>query len=290
MSNGFEALAPLADKLKTQARKQEAEREAKQKASEHIARETNVFLDVMNQTGVKAMAGVRIKPRIEEKDIDFAAAMSKAGVKPLGDDTRAQHRKVRRPIPVQTIADNKRVLEESMSDDLDSIEFLESEDGKSFRRPGIGPDVPRDLRRGRWSVRAQIDLHGMTVDDARCAVAEFLKNARKQELFCVRIIHGKGNGTPGRIGVLREVVRRWLKQRDEVVAFCEPRELTGEPVQPSCVCGRCLAAPMVTKAKQIAQIRRSKRLAVCQLQLSLVKISRCARNDSGATIQRHRKG
>ena len=207
--------------------KVEAEREAKQKASEHIARETNVFLDVMNQTGVKAMAGVRIKPRIEEKDIDFAAAMSKAGVKPLGDDTRAQHRKVRRPIPVQTIADNKRVLEESMSDDLDSIEFLESEDGKSFRRPGIGPDVPRDLRRGRWSVRAQIDLHGMTVDDARCAVAEFLKNARKQELFCVRIIHGKGNGTPGRIGVLREVVRRWLKQRDEVVAFCEPREIDG---------------------------------------------------------------
>lgn len=205
MSNGFEALAPLADKLKTQARRQEAEREAKQKASEHIARETNVFLDVMNQTGVKAMAGV----------------------KPLGDETRAQHRKVRRPIPVQTIADNKRVLEESMSDDLDSIEFLESEDGKSFRRPGIGPDVPRDLRRGRWSVRAQIDLHGMTVDDARSAVAEFLKNARKQELFCVRIIHGKGNGTPGRIGVLREVVRRWLKQRDEVVAFCEPREIDG---------------------------------------------------------------
>ena len=217
MSNGFEALAPLADKLKTQARRQEAEREAKQKASEHIARETNVFLDVMNQTGVKAMAGVRIKPRIEEKDIDFAAAMKKAGVKPLGDETRAQHRKVRRPIPVQTIADNKRVLEESMSDDLDSIEFLESEDGKSFRRPGIGPDVPRDLRRGR----------GMTVDDARSAVAEFLKNARKQELFCVRIIHGKGNGTPGRIGVLREVVRRWLKQRDEVVAFCEPREIDG---------------------------------------------------------------
>ena len=208
MSNGFEALAPLADKLKTQARRQEAEREAKQKASEHIARETNVFLDVMNQTGVKAMAGVRIKPRIEEKDIDFAAAMKKAGVKPLGDETRAQHRKVRRPIPVQTIADNKRVLEESMSDDLDSIEFLESEDGKSFRRPGIGPDVPRDLRRGRWSVSAQIDLHGMTVDDARSAVAE-------------------GNGTPGRIGVLREVVRRWLKQRDEVVAFCEPREIDG---------------------------------------------------------------
>ena len=262
MSNGFEALAPLADKLKTQARRQEAEREAKQKASEHIARETNVFLDVMNQTGVKAMAGVRIKPRIEEKDIDFAAAMKKAGVKPLGDETRAQHRKVRRPIPVQTIADNKRVLEESMSDDLDSIEFLESEDGKSFRRPDIGPDVPRDLRRGRWSVRAQIDLHGMTVDDARSAVAEFLKNARKQELFCVRIIHGKGNGTPRVASACcARWCRRWLKQRDEVVAFCEPREIDGGAgLQPSCVCGRCLRRTDGDgKAKQIAQIRRSKR-------------------------------
>lgn len=227
MANGFEALAPLADKLKTEACRRQAEREAKEKASEHIARETNVFLEVMNQTGVKAMAGVKIKPRITEKEIDFASAMKRAGVKPLGEDARAQHKKKTRPIPAQTIADNKRVLEESMSDDLDSIEFLESEDGKSFRRPGIGPDVPRDLRRGRWSVRAQIDLHGMTVDDARAAVAEFLKNARKQEIFCVRIIHGKGNGTPGRIGVLREVVRRWLKQRDEVVAFCEPREIDG---------------------------------------------------------------
>lgn len=227
MANGFEALAPLADKLKAQARKQKAEKEAREKASEHIARETNVFLDVMNQTGVKAMAGVKIKPKITEKDIDFASAMKKAGVKPLGNTQRAEHKKHREPKPEQTIADNKRVLEESLSDDLDSIEFLESEDGKSFRRPGIGPDVPRDLRRGRWSVRAQIDLHGMTVDEARTAVAQFLRDARKHEHFCVRIIHGKGNGTPGRIGVLREVVRRWLKQKEEVVAFCEPREIDG---------------------------------------------------------------
>lgn len=227
MGNGFEALAPLAGKLKEEARKTQAEKKARQETSEHIARETNEFLEVMNQTGVKAMAGVRIKPRIAEKDIDFASAMRKAGVEPLSGEPRVHHKKARKPVPVQTIADNKRVLEESMSDDLESIEFLESEDGKSFRRPDVGPDVPRDLRRGRWSVRAQIDLHGMTVDDARSAVAQFLKDSCKHEIFCVRIIHGKGNGTPGRIGVLREVVRRWLKQRDEVAAFCEAREIDG---------------------------------------------------------------
>ena len=147
MSNGFEALAPLADKLKTNARRRQAEEQARQEASEHIARETNVFLDVMKKTGVKAAGGVKIKPRITEKDIDFAGAMKKAGVTPLGAGDRVTHKKPRKAVPAQTIADNKRVLAESMSDDLDSIEFLESEDGKSFRRPGIGPDVPRDLRR-----------------------------------------------------------------------------------------------------------------------------------------------
>jgi DNA-nicking Smr family endonuclease len=131
------------------------------------------------------------------------------------------------PVPSQTIADNRQVLEDSLSDELDSVEFLESEDGLAFRRPGVGPDVPRDLRRGRWSVVGQIDLHGMFVDEARDAVAQFLKHAQATERLCVRIIHGKGNGSPNRQSVLREKVRRWLKQRDEVIAFAEPRENDG---------------------------------------------------------------
>jgi DNA-nicking Smr family endonuclease len=73
----------------------------------------------------------------------------------------------------------------------------------------------------------QIDLHGMFVDEARDAVAQFLKRAQATERLCVRIIHGKGNGSPNRQSVLREKVRRWLKQRDEVIAFAEPRENDG---------------------------------------------------------------
>ena len=224
---GFEALRPLAAELKQKARERQEQEDREQKVQARIARDTQVFLETMKRTGVKAASGVKIARRVEEKDIDFASAMKKAGVEPLGAAPRVHHSKSVAPEPRQTIADNESVLEESLSDELDSIEFLESDDGKSFRRPEVGPDVPRDLRRGRWSIVGQIDLHGMFVEEARIAVVDFLKKCQAHEWLCVRIIHGKGNGSPDRQSVLREKVRRWLKQRDEVIAFCEPRENDG---------------------------------------------------------------
>lgn len=224
---GFEALRPLAAELKQKARERQEQEDREQKVQARIARDTQVFLETMKRTGVKAASGVKIARRVEEKDIDFASAMKKAGVEPLGAAPRVHHSKSVAPDPRQTIADNESVLEESLSDELDSIEFLESDDGKSFRRPEVGPDVPRDLRRGRWSIVGQIDLHGMFVEEARIAVVDFLKKCQAHEWLCVRIIHGKGNGSPDRQSVLREKVRRWLKQRDEVIAFCEPRENDG---------------------------------------------------------------
>lgn len=224
---GFEALRPLAAELKQKARERQEQEDREQKVQARIARDTQVFLETMKRTGVKAASGVKIARRVEEKDIDFASAMKKAGVEPLGAAPRVHHSKGVAPEPRQTIADNESVLEESLSDELDSIEFLESDDGKSFRRPEVGPDVPRDLRRGRWSIVGQIDLHGMFVEEARIAVVDFLKKCQAHEWLCVRIIHGKGNGSPDRQSVLREKVRRWLKQRDEVIAFCEPRENDG---------------------------------------------------------------
>ena len=228
MSNGFEALAPYAADIKQKARDKAAQDEKEHKARQKIASETEQFLRTMRKTGVKSASSLRLSSSLDEKDIDFAKAMKMAGVEPLDAQKRVQHpRKSAAPIPSQTIADNRQVLEDSLSDELDSVEFLESEDGLAFRRPGVGPDVPRDLRRGRWSVVGQLDLHGMFVDEARDAVAKFHKNAQATERLCVRIIHGKGNGSPNRQPILREKVRRWLKQRDEVIAFAEPRENDG---------------------------------------------------------------
>ena len=64
-------------------------------------------------------------------------------------------------------------------------------------------------------------------DEAREALGQFIRLAHRTGLRCVRIIHGKGNSNPDRQSILKEKVRRWLKQFDAVVAFAEPYERDG---------------------------------------------------------------
>jgi len=127
------------------------------------------------------------------------------------------------PLPFQRWADDHAVLRESVSDEYGAEWLLESDESLSYRRAGLGEDVVRKLRRGHWTVSAQLDLHGMRVDEAREAVADFLRECVRQERRCVRIIHGKGLGSANRIPVLKEKVRRWLTQKEEVLAFAEAR-------------------------------------------------------------------
>ena len=76
-------------------------------------------------------------------------------------------------------------------------------------------------------IRAQVDLHGLRADEAREALIAFLARAIRDEIRCVRIIHGKGLGSIGREPVLKRKVPRWLAQREEVLAFCEARPNDG---------------------------------------------------------------
>jgi DNA-nicking Smr family endonuclease len=70
-------------------------------------------------------------------------------------------------------------------------------------------------------VQAQLDLHGLRVDEARERIAVFLQNCVKRELRCARIIHGKGLGSVNREPVLKSKVHRWLSQREDVLAWVQ---------------------------------------------------------------------
>lgn len=103
---------------------------------------------------------------------------------------------------------------------------LLTDDGTAFVRTGMAPDTLRKLRRGYWSVRAELDLHGMTLDAARAALATFLRESSQAGLRCVRVIHGQGHNSPGE-PVLRDKVTRWLVQHSVVLAFAQGKEADG---------------------------------------------------------------
>ena len=131
------------------------------------------------------------------------------------------------PIPRQRLRDEAAVMIEAISDEFDVESLLETDDTLSFRRRDIGPEVVRKLRRGVWAIQAQLDLHGLRRDEARERLASFLREAHHAGLRCVRVVHGKGHGSPGREPVLKAKVRSWLVQKSEVVAFAQARASDG---------------------------------------------------------------
>lgn len=168
-------------------------------------------------------------PRHEaQAEGNFRDAMHELGVQPLKPAPRVHHAPRHHPPDANSRArDDAAVLAESVSDEIDVDRLLDTDESLSYRRPGIGPDVLRKLRRGAWVIQNEIDLHGLRVEQARAALGTFLRDAIKRGQRCVRVVHGKGLGSKDRTPVLKGKVRAWLAQRDEVIAFCQARGAEG---------------------------------------------------------------
>jgi DNA-nicking Smr family endonuclease len=163
-------------------------------------------------------------------DVDLTQAF--ADVQRLPPSTRRKHAPPRpAPIPAQRIADERAALEASKYGDKpapDSWEIGQELEGEqTFLRRGLGTDILSKLRRGHWSVRGELDLHGLNSEEARAVLADFLFAARQHGDRCVRVIHGKGLTSPNREPVLKGKVRRWLAQWDDVLAYCEAPQHAG---------------------------------------------------------------
>lgn len=149
-------------------------------------------------------------------------------VKPLPDKRRALLKKERKmPVIMQYQRDEQAVLIEAISDEFDVGTLLDVDELLSFRRPGIGTDVTHKLRRGDWSIQRQLDLHGLRRDEAREHLSFFIREAHQHGIRCVRVIHGKGLGSPGKAPVLKSRVHSWLVQKQEVLAFVQAKPADG---------------------------------------------------------------
>jgi DNA-nicking Smr family endonuclease len=144
----------------------------------------------------------RIKPLVAEKKMRLAPELPA-------------------PIPVQKQLDEQAVLREALSDEWDTGSLLDTDEALSFRRPGVGVDVVRKLRKGEWSVQSHLDLHNLRTEEARDALGQFIRECYKQGIRCVRVVHGKGLGSPGKVSVLKPKVQSWLIQKNQVMAFVQ---------------------------------------------------------------------
>ena len=114
---------------------------------------------------------------------------------------------------------------EQWSDEFDASQ-LEDDAGASYAVKGSSSDLIPKLRKGQWPVQAYLDLHGMQRDQARSALADFLRRSKLARLRSVCIIHGKGINSR-QPAVLPGKVRSWLSQSELVQAFCPANAADG---------------------------------------------------------------
>ncbi|HEY7672312.1 MAG TPA: Smr/MutS family protein [Gammaproteobacteria bacterium] len=150
------------------------------------------------------------------KDDRRVFAEATRGVKPLRPQ-KTVPRNPSRPKPQARFrrAEDAATLAESLTDD----EALPAAEEIAFRRPELSDRTFRDLRRSRFSIEAEIDLHGLTQRKAKVALHDFIVECGARRLRCVRVIHGKGARSGPDGPVLKAGVAHWLTQWDDVLGY-----------------------------------------------------------------------
>ncbi len=118
--------------------------------------------------------------------------------------------------------DDRSVMDSLLSE-LSESDFLETGEHLSYTQPGVQRSVLRKLKSGRYSIQSEIDLHGLTVNEARQELSDFLKAAQERRHLGIRVIHGKGRKNAERSPRLKPAVNQWLQRNKQVLAFCSAR-------------------------------------------------------------------
>ena len=167
------------------------------------------------------------RKKLSQEDIELFRR-SVGPVRKISHDKAVHSRKARPSRPPPRLRVEAAPVVDTFSDYYDASGEVSSDETLFFTRPGIQQRKLQQLRRGRLSIGAELDMHGMTVAVARNELVQFINSCRDQHLRCVRIIHGKGYSTGGQTPVLKNRLNNWLRQYHEVLAFSSaPRNAGG---------------------------------------------------------------
>jgi len=129
---------------------------------------------------------------------------------------------VKRPKP------RRRTNQSVWSDNTPAgLPLLATGDIMAFIAPGMQKRVLQRLRSGKFGIDAELDLHGLTVDEAKRQIAGFLTFCLAEGHRCLHLIHGKGYRSEGDYPILKNRINVWLRQHADVLAFCTARPMEG---------------------------------------------------------------
>ncbi|GAB2903480.1 DNA endonuclease SmrA [Microbulbifer echini] len=153
----------------------------------------------------------------------FKDALGELGdVKPLVQERRVTLRKADEPsermVRERRAAATRRTARDMNPLSGEYIELVAPWDPIEFKRDGVQNGVYRNLRLGKYKIDARLDLHRHSVEMARSAVVEFVRDCVEADVRCALITHGKGEGRK-QPALLKSCIKHWLPQLDAVLAF-----------------------------------------------------------------------
>lgn len=74
---------------------------------------------------------------------------------------------------------------------------------------GVNPLVMEKLRNGEFSVQQVVDLHGLSIESARETFEFFLSEAIRNNLKCIKVIHGRGLKSK-REPIIKDYLKTWI--------------------------------------------------------------------------------
>ena len=138
------------------------------------------------------------------------------GVTPLKSDNKIKTKK--RPVKAP-LQDTDETYSFAIDDVFSDAEMVEDcPDILSFSRSSLQHNVLKKLRQGKHPVEHSLDLHGLTVVQAREELQEFLGECEAAGVRHAIIIHGKGFRSKDK-PIIKPMVNRWLRSVDNVLAF-----------------------------------------------------------------------
>lgn len=160
---------------------------------------------------------------MSEDDNDSLFLREMQDVRPLGKNAR-EHERIKDDSLTPGLAYRRERAQKSLDVDETQlpttfVEPVRPEAIISFKREGIQHGVFRRLQRGDYAHEAVLDLHGLTVEQARQELYRFVADCMHYDVRSALISHGKGHGNKDKIPLLKSFLARWLPMFPEVMAF-----------------------------------------------------------------------